>query len=186
MIYIDDNLQRFATEELDALINQFPQQRRDALLRYRNEAARRQGALAYLLLCRALREEYGMTEQPTFSFGEHGKPSLAERPDIHFNLSHCLTAVACAVSDHPIGIDIESIRTAKPALVRHTMSESEANHILTSPNPDIEFTILWTRKEALLKMSGSGISTDMRGVLKECGTNIRTTICERYVCSVAE
>ncbi len=185
MTYIDDNLHRLGDRELDALIRQFPPQRCDALLRYRNEAARRQGALAYLLLCRALHEEYGITAQPTFSYGEHGKPSLAEHPRIHFNLSHCRTAVACAVSLRPVGIDIESIRQAKPALVRHTMSESEAARLLASARPDVEFTILWTRKEALLKLTGRGIVSDMRNVLTDCVASIETTVRPLYIYSVA-
>ncbi len=186
MVYIDDRLQRFSTAEVDSLISSFPPQRAELLARYRNEAARRQGALAYLLLCRALREDFGILEPPVFSFGEHGKPFLAEHPDLHFNLSHCRVAVACAVSHSPVGIDIESIRTARPDLVRRTMNAAEAQSILSADDPDREFTILWTRKEAVLKLSGRGIVDDMRDVLTSApSVSITTTVRNAYIFSEA-
>ncbi len=184
MIYIDDNPRRFTPEEITSMIQRFPRQRREGLCRCANEAVRRQGALAYSLLCRGLRREYGIAEPPEFHYGEHGKPSLAQHPGIHFNLSHCKAAVACAISDRPVGIDIEGIREAKPPLVRHTMSEREAHLILSSPDPDLEFTLLWTRKEALLKWAGRGIAADMRDVLAGPHPAIVTTVCGPYVYSI--
>ncbi len=187
MVYIDDCLQRFSTAEVDALISSFPPQRARLLSRYRNEAARRQGALAYLLLCRALREDFGIPEPPTFAFGEHGKPFLAEHPDLHFNLSHCRVAVACAVSHSPVGVDIESIRTARPDLVRRTMNAEEAQSILSADDPNRAFTVLWTRKEAVLKLSGRGIVDDMRAVLTSTPASVRitTTVRDAYIFSEA-
>ncbi|MCD7721474.1 MAG: 4'-phosphopantetheinyl transferase superfamily protein [Prevotellaceae bacterium] len=184
-LYVDDDLQRFSNEEIESLIRQFPKQRRETLLAYRNLEARRQGALAYLLLCNALRERFGL-EAPDFAFNEHGKPFFLNYPDIHFNLSHCRNAVACALSREPIGVDIESIRTAKPAIVRHTMSDEEARTILSAADPNLQFTILWTRKEALLKLRGTGIAADLPGVLTDCDAHIDTTIHDTFVCSVAQ
>ncbi len=186
MVYIDDRLQRFTTAEVDSLIATFPPQRAELLARYRNESARRQGALAYFLLCRALREDFGIAEPPVFSFGEHGKPFLAEHPDLHFNLSHCRVAVACAVSSSPVGIDIESIRKARPDLVRRTMNDDEAQSIISSSDPDREFTILWTRKEAVLKLSGRGIVDDMKSVLTTAfSVSVTTTVRDAYIFSEA-
>ncbi|MCD8266207.1 MAG: 4'-phosphopantetheinyl transferase superfamily protein [Prevotellaceae bacterium] len=184
-LYVDDDLQRLSDEEIASLISQFPRQRRERLLAYRNLSARRQGALAYLLLREALRERFGL-EAPDFAFNEHGKPFFPNYPDIHFNLSHCRDAVACALSREPVGVDIESIRTAKPALVSHTMNEEEARTILSAPQPNLQFTILWTRKEALLKLRGTGIAADLAGVLSDCGARIDTTVSGTYVCSVAQ
>ncbi len=184
-LYVDDNLQRFSPQEIESLISGFPRQRRERLLGYRNHEARRQGALAYLLLCKALRERYSL-EAPDFAFNEHGKPYLPNHPDIHFNLSHCRNAVACALSSEPVGIDIESIRTAKEALVRHTMNDEEARTILSAPQPNLQFTILWTRKEALLKLRGTGIATDLRSILNDCDARIDTTVRSTFVCSVAQ
>ena len=64
-----------------------------------------------------------------------------------------------AIGEKPIGIDIEHIRTAKPELVAHTMNEEEQAQIWAADSPDVAFTCLWTQKEAVLKMRGTGITS---------------------------
>ena len=49
----------------------------------------------YLMLRYALKNEYGICEAPDFTFGERGKPSLADEPDVRFNFSHCRNSCAC-------------------------------------------------------------------------------------------
>ena len=92
---------------------------------------------------------------PPFFYNEHGAPCLEHGPC--FSISHCKHGIAVAVSEKPIGIDIERIRTAKPELVARTMIEQEQNEIWSAPSPDVAFTRLWTQKEAVLKMQGTGI-----------------------------
>ena len=92
---------------------------------------------------------------PLFLYNEHGAPRLEHGP--YFSISHCKHAIAVAISEKPIGIDIEHIRAAKPELVERTMNEQEQNEIWTAASPDIAFTRLWTQKEAVLKMQGTGI-----------------------------
>ena len=70
-----------------------------------------------------------------------------------------------AISETPIGIDIEHIRTAKPDLVARTMNENEQQQIWSSDQPDVAFTSLWTQKEAVLKMQGTGIISDIKNTL---------------------
>lgn len=92
---------------------------------------------------------------PIFFYNEHGAPCLEHGPC--FSISHCKHGIAVAVGEKPIGIDIEHIRTAKPELVARTMNEQEQNVICSAPSPDVAFTRLWTQKEAVLKMQGTGI-----------------------------
>ena len=92
---------------------------------------------------------------PLFLYNEYGAPRLEHGPC--FSISHCKHAIAVAISEKPIGIDIEHIRAAKPELVERTMNEQEQNEIWTAASPDIAFTRLWTQKEAVLKMQGTGI-----------------------------
>lgn len=188
MIYINDDIYGFSAEKIAECIENLPSQRREVALRFKHELGRRQCVLAYQLLCDGLEHEYGITDKPIFSYGEHGKPSIIGHEDIHFNLSHCKTAVACAISDKPIGIDIESIRPAKETVIRYAMNDDEVQQILTSPNPDLEFTRLWTMKESVLKLTGEGINDDMKNVLnteKLKGISIENIMCDGYVYSVA-
>jgi len=162
MVYWNDELDRFDWEAALPLLSE---QRREQVLRFKYELGRKTCAAAYLLLCEGLRKEYGITEKPVFEYGEHGKPVIVGHPDIHFNLSHCREAVACAVSSRPVGIDVESIRQFRESLVEYTMNAAEVERIRQSERPDVEFIRLWTMKEAVLKLSGEGISTDLKTVL---------------------
>lgn len=163
MIYLNDHLFDF---DLDAALLELSEQRRQLALRYRHELGRRTCAAAYLLLCEGLRKEHGITEKPVFEFGEHGKPSIIGRPDLHFSLSHCREAAICVLSDRPVGIDIESVGRYNERLARYTMNDEEMAQILASNRPDIAFTRLWTQKEAVLKCTGEGIGNDLKNVLK--------------------
>ena len=184
MLYIDDHIWDF---DLEAALLELSPERREQALRYRHELGRRQCALAYLLLKRALHEGYGITGNPRFNYGEQGKPLLADYPDIHFSLSHCREAVACAVSDRPVGIDVESIGRYREQLAAYTMSEDERAAIAAAASPEVAFTRLWTMKEALLKCSGQGIVDGLKTVLEGVDENLFTTVVdpsERYVYTV--
>lgn len=161
-VYVNDQLEAF---DLDEALAAMSPQRRDYLLRFRHERSRRAGAAAYMLLCQGLGELYGIMEPPTFAFGEHGKPFLIERPDIHFSISHCREAAACVIADRPIGIDVESLRAFSPVLLQRTMSTDETVTIQTADEPRRVFIRLWTQKEAYLKLTGTGLVDELPIVL---------------------
>ena len=164
MVYIDEHIDDF---NLPTALADISAQRREQALRFKHERGQRMCVLAYLLLKKALREEYGITDNPLFEYGDHGKPQIVGHPDIHFNLSHCREAVACVVSRQPVGIDVESVNRYKEALVHHTMNDYEQAQILAADRPDVAFTRLWTMKEARLKLTGEGITTDLKTVLDD-------------------
>ncbi len=162
MIYVDEHIDEF---DLQQALWQISPQRRAEALKFKFERGQRTCVLAYLLLKRGLKEEYGITENPVFEYGEHGKPSMADHPEIHFNFSHCKEAVACALSNHPIGIDVESVGRYSESVARYAMNDEELGQIMKSERPDIAFTRLWTMKEARLKLTGEGINDDIKNVL---------------------
>ena len=164
-LYLNDDLQHF---DWQAALPLLSSQRREQCLKFKQ--GRRTCAAAYLLLCEGLRREYGITEPPVFEYGEHGKPAIVGRPDIHFNMSHCREAALCALSDKPVGVDVESIGRYNESLVRYTMNDDELAQIQQSDRPDVAFIRLWTQKEAVLKLSGTGITDNMRTVLTAAAT----------------
>ncbi len=182
MIYLNDNLDSFNWEAALPLLSE---QRREQVLKFKYEMGRKTCAAVYLLLCEGLRKEFGYTEKPVFGYGEHGKPYILGRPDIHFNISHCREAAVCAVSDRPIGIDVESFRFFKDSLVRYTMNDEEVARIMNAERQDVEFIKMWTKKEAVLKLSGEGITRDLKTLLTG-QEQIETTVNmeKKYVCSV--
>lgn len=182
MLYLNDDITHF---DFEATLPLLSDQRREQALKFKHELGRKTCAAAYLLLCEALRKEYGITEKPVFGYGEHGKPYILGHPEIHFNFSHCREAVLCVVSDRPVGCDVESIREYKESLVRYTMNEAEIEQIEQSPDPAETFIRFWTMKEAVMKLSGEGIRNDMKTVLK--GTEQIETVVnqeKKYVYSV--
>lgn len=183
MVYLNDDIAHF---DWQAALPLLSEQRREQCLKFRHEQGRKTCAAAYLLLCKGLREEYGITEPPVFEYGEHGKPMIAGSPHIHFNLSHCREAAICVVSNQPVGVDVESVREYKESLVHYTMNDEEVSQIMQAVRPDVEFTKLWTKKEAVLKLSGEGIHNDMKSVLTTCPHQIETIVNEEknYVYSL--
>lgn len=165
-LFIKDGLDAITPEELEEAIAALPEWRREKTLRFKHEQGRKECAFSYLLLCQALREVYGITKQPQFSIGEHGKPSLVlETSDIHFNLSHCKSAIACVVAPFAVGVDIERIGRYDEALARHVLNDQEFAAVQQASDPQLAFTRYWTRKEAVVKLTGRGIDDDLKNLL---------------------
>ncbi len=108
----------------------------------------------------------------TFTYGPKGKPQ-ANLP-LHFNVSHSGEYVLCAVSDTPIGVDIEQIKHFRGGMVARFFTDAEAayvwgntqvqNESVTDPEVCRRFYRVWTAKEAYTKMTGTGISTDLGAI----------------------
>ena len=189
-IYLDDTIESLDEAAIGKMIDELPEWRRQQALRFRHLSGQCENAMAYMLLCKGLTEKYGIDTPPEFIIGEHGKPFLKTHPDIHFNLSHCKKAVICVLHDQPIGVDIERTRPIKESLVDYTMSKREKEVILGSENPEMEFTRLWTAKEATVKLTGNGIQGKLQETLSEAkqkGIEINTVSSEEkgYAYSIA-
>lgn len=161
MLYIDDNILNF---DLEKMLGMVSEQRRQQAMKFSNELGRRQCVASYMLLKRALHEQFGINDEPIFDYEDGGKPILKNYPHIHFNISHCKKAVAVAVGLSPVGIDIEMIRPYKAVLAKHTLSSREMELVEQSDDKDVEFIKIWTRKEAYLKLTGKGIRCDLKTV----------------------
>ena len=165
-LYIDENPLGI---DLDAALDLMSEQRREKVLAFRHEQGRKLSASAYMLLCKALNDVYGITEKPVFEYSEHGKPLIVGHPEINFNLSHCRSVAACVVSSRPVGIDVEEVREYKDSLARYVLNDDEYAAVMSSSSPASEFIRLWTMKESYLKLTGEGITRDLKTVLADTG-----------------
>jgi phosphopantetheinyl transferase len=95
-----------------------------------------------------------------FRLGPQGKPSVADREDLHFNLSHAGDFAAIATGPQPLGVDIEVIRPEVDArsLAQHYFRTEEAAALRATRTPLQDFFLLWTAKEAVMKCTGLGLS----------------------------
>ena len=86
------------------------------------------------------------------SCGPNGKPFFAGQEDLHFNLSHSGSLAACAVSNHPVGIDVEENTHFDEDLCRYVFQEPERAWVREAADRVRErCTALWTIKESLMK-----------------------------------
>ncbi len=186
-LLLNDHLEAI---DLATVLAQLPEWRRRQALAFRCEHQQLQNAVAYLLLCETLRQAYGIEEQPAFCYGPNGKPGIVGHPEIHFNLSHCNEAVICVTDDSLIGVDIESVKAFDEEVARYAMNDDELEQIYQAPRPDVAFTRLWTRKEAILKQSGQGLTnqTALRNLLRSDSLPLLTVESPdlRYVYSICE
>lgn len=172
-IYLSQDIWGF---DLDAALAEISEQRREQAVKFKHELGQRLCVLAYQLLKQGLSEVYGIEENPVFEYNEHGKPLIVGHPEICFNLSHCKEAAICAISDQPVGVDVESVRSFNESLVRYTMNEDEIRQIESSEDQAVAFIRLWTMKESAMKLIGTGISNDMKHVLQQEGLNFETFV----------
>lgn len=135
-------------------------------------ALRRHWVTAHLLLRHALA---AVTDMPAWSLkfsaepcvrcgGPHGKPVLepagAQRR-IHFSLSHAAGFAIAAIGSSRCGVDLEPRASiGRAELVARQLHPAEQKELdaLAPPERAEEFTRIWTRKEALLKACGVGLS----------------------------
>lgn len=184
MVYIFDRLDQYTDEAYEAQLSSLPAWRREKALQYKKLDDRKCSVLVFALLQHALREEYGIIKVPEFVYNEFGKPSLPNLP-IYFSLSHCKDAIACAVSDHNIGIDVENIVPYNPDIARRVCTAAELEMIEQSENKDVDFIKLWTMKEAISKFVGLGLSVPFNEIsIDEYHTHTYTSDPLKYYCSV--
>lgn len=163
---IFDDMTQCSEQEVARLIPLVSMQRREQALAYKHVFGQYCCLKSYEMLLHLLASTpYTLHSTPSFLYNEHGAPYLQDGPC--FSISHCKQGIAVAVSDLPIGIDIEGLRRVDEALVRKTMNLEEQAQIAMSQNPEVEFIRLWTRKEAYVKMLGTGIISDMHGILSD-------------------
>ncbi len=95
------------------------------------------------------------------------KCGLEQAP--YFSLSHSADWLACAVSNHPVGVDVEDVTRLRDidALGDWIYGPQERAHVDVLPEPARRehFFALWTLKEAWIKQAKSGVQpASMRDV----------------------
>jgi 4'-phosphopantetheinyl transferase len=93
--------------------------------------------------------------------GPHGRPRLPGT-GLAASITHSGDVVAVALTEgEPVGVDVEAIGTRdyEPLLAR-VCTPAERPHVRTAR----DFYTVWTRKEAVLKATGSGLRTPMNRV----------------------
>lgn len=155
-LYFFNDFESVTDEILASFCSILPVERQERIKRYRRQIDKKLSAVSYIILLYALAKDYSI-KYPDISIGTHGKPYLTDYPDIHFNISHCVKGCVCAVSDVPIGVDIQEIRPYSSEIAERVCSAEEMKIINNASDKACEFTRIWTMKESYVKMTGEGI-----------------------------
>jgi 4'-phosphopantetheinyl transferase len=93
---------------------------------------------------------------------KNGKPYVIASPGLEFNLSHSAEIAVYAFCLKAVGIDVEKKRLIPEAVELASRYFSSEEQLLVKESDPAErsaaFLRCWSRKEALLKASGSGLS----------------------------
>ena len=106
-----------------------------------------------------------------FEQGSHGKPALAGEDagaGLHFNLSHSGGQALYAVARRAVGTDLECHhRTMQFAAIIDRVCTPREFALFQAQPDDLRretFFVCWTRKEAIAKALGGGLSSGLRNL----------------------
>lgn len=119
-------------------------------------------AAAYTLMRYMLMRFGGVDVSSDWEIGKNGKPYLPSCPGVHFNISHCEKAVACALNSAEIGIDIQDDVSDISGISSLVLCERELELLRLASRPNALFSRLWSIKESYVKCLGTGISDNLR------------------------
>ena len=176
-------MEQCTEQEVQRMLPLVSAQRREQALRYKHTLGQFCCLKSWLMLQEGLEVMgYGLRD---WKYNEHGKPYWENGP--YFSISHCKEGIAVAVDEKPIGIDIEAIRHADEELIKRTMNKEERLRVTGYGLPDRMFTRLWTQKEAVVKMQGTGITSfeQVQKILEIGDWKLETFEKANYIYSIA-
>ena len=141
---------------------------RDRASRFRRRVDRDRFIVAHAvlrrLLARYLRRD---AHSVRFHRDRFGKPSLAHRTDVTFNLSHADGVALIAVTTgRPVGVDVERVTPLDDAFdvaeICFAPAERRVLHAVPAEQVSDTFFTCWTRKEAFVKAVGTGLSAPLK------------------------
>lgn len=95
-------------------------------------------------------------------YGPYGKPYIDGCA--YFNLSHSGDFAVCAMSDVPVGVDIERVGSVEEEIAKLYFHRAETAYLSNQPTTAARqdaFFRLWTLKESLMKATGLGFSLSL-------------------------
>lgn len=148
-------------------LNKVEEERRRKILSGNNEKVRLRsltaGSLLHEALCRELKIAAHKQGPFEVAYTEAGKPYLPADPKLHFNLSHSGAYVCCAVSNEPVGVDIQQLTKIKEGMAERFFTEKDNQRlsVLRGEEKKQLFFRMWSIKESYLKFTGKGMAAGL-------------------------
>ncbi|MGB0651660.1 MAG: SDR family NAD(P)-dependent oxidoreductase [Thermoplasmatota archaeon] len=96
---------------------------------------------------------------------ENGRPHLViagNRAPVHLSITHRDGLAIAALSESPLGIDLETIEAKPASFHEEAFNADERAALGRSAQPDVEAVCLWAAKEAAFKQAGTGLAASLR------------------------
>ena len=141
---------------------------RDRASRFRRRVDRDRFIIAHAALRRILARYLRKPAQSLrFRRDRFGKPSLAHRTDVTFNMAHADSVALIAVAaGRPVGVDVERVTHLDDAFdvaeICFAPAERRVLHAVPAEQVSDTFFNCWTRKEAFIKAVGTGLSAPLK------------------------
>lgn len=182
-VQVFDRMEECTEAEVQRMLPLVSAQRREQALKYQHTLGRFCCLKSWLML-----KELAAVSIPhsAFKYDAHGKPYWEDGP--YFSISHSKEAIAVAIDEKPVGIDIEGIRRTDEDLMKRIMNEEERSAVSSALLADRAFTRIWTQKEAVVKAEGVGIQSfeQLQTVLeKNKEWQVESFETETYIYSIA-
>ena len=159
-------------------------EKRARISRYKNIKDRKRSICAEILAKKAIADRFSVSPRDVvLSADDRGKP-FCKNFEIELSLAHSGDYAVCAISCAPIGIDIQKIEPYNPRVAKRVCKDAELEAIEKSGDRAAEFIKLWTKKEAALKMQGTGVIHSMKHCLD--GQQVETVRFFDYFVSICE
>lgn len=169
IVQIKENL---LNDEFRILLSLVSQEKKNKIIKYHQYIDSQRSLLGDILARYSICEDFNLNNADlSFNTNPYGKPAISSRGKIGHNISHAGRYIVCAVSDTPVGIDVEEIKPIDLRIAERFYSNDEYEYLTSAPTESTydNFFQLWTMKESYIKMIGRGLSIPLNSfsVLRE-------------------
>lgn len=154
---------QWGEQELADKLMLLPPDLQQAAIRKRRWIDKQLAIAGKILLTETLKNLGATPSFEKLKYNRHKRPYFDE--SIDFNISHSGNRVICCGTDKgQIGVDIEQIKKINLAEYPDYFTKNEWDYINGHQDKFEGFYNLWTRKEAVLKVIGTGFHTPLDSV----------------------
>lgn len=161
IVHLNEHFDLELYNKLSLLISPYKKAQLDSL---KSSADKKIRLYAEILVRIAIHQDLAMKNSSiSLATNKYGKLYLANNDSYHFSISHTRNMIAVAVSNEPVGVDVEMIRSDNLKIAKRFFTENEIAYIEENPSGIFErFFEIWTKKEAYLKFLGTGLNTSLK------------------------
>ena len=160
------NIDQFPNEvQCSAMMAELPEFLQHSIREYRNERDFARSLIGKTLLKRGLKSLGLHTTIDTIERNSFGR-YVCTQGEVDFNISHSGNAVVVAFDlEGKVGIDIQEKSKGSLLIAERFFATEEVNWMKGQKDFNNAFTHIWTRKEAVVKATGTGIRIPLNSFL---------------------